>query len=744
MKQLRKKSYDSFMKNIIQKLDLDNYIDNFENFFARVKPVAISGDINQHYKYIKALSTIEFPSPKEIPNLDGELNRLKKQAILSLDELYSFIIIITYFNKLKTLSLPHPLSSWINEIEVPDEILATISYFNDEGDINSQQDKELFSLEKAIKQNKIDIKEMLYKLVHSSRLRDYLVDNQIHFNNGEETILVRGGFNNAIKATVIGRSASGFFYIIPQSISHLKEKESILLSKKEEIIYRYCKDISAVFYKWERFLNYVNKEYDRFDHYQARVKFASSNEYQFILPQKTKQVKLSEFAHPAIENPVLINLDLNHKIMLVTGVNAGGKTMLLKSLLGAVYMSKYLLPFKCNPHKTIIGHYKNIEAVIDDPQSVKNDISTFAGRMVEFSKLFAKKDAIVGVDEIELGTDSDEAASLFRVMLEALSKRDITFIITTHHKRLASLMGADDSVSLIAALYDEERRLPTYTFLQGSIGKSYAFETAQRYGVPENIVANAKIVHGEDNERLNELIEKSTSLEREMRAKIKEVDETQNNLKKKEQYLLNQQDILEDNYKKRVFEMESRYNEAINIARDALKVQESTEGRRLLTEAHKSKSIKDKTEKPLQPKIPLKLKDKIKYRSHRGELIGIRGKDATILVDGMKMRVPLSELKKSGNLPKQKVKKSKVNIHIQKGNAGVSIKLLGMYGDEAIDSVDKFLSDALVNGLNEVQIIHGTGGGILAKLVAEYLSSHPKINKYYRMSGNLGITVVEL
>jgi DNA mismatch repair protein MutS2 len=86
----------------------------------------------------------------------------------------------------------------------------------------------------------------------------------------------------------------------------------------------------------------------------------------------------------------------------------------------------------------------------------------------------------------------------------------------------------------------------------------------------------------------------------------------------------------------------------------------------------------------------------------------------------------------------------KVDVRVEKSQAGVSIKLLGMFGDEAIDKVDKFISDALVNGLNEVQIIHGTGGGILSKLVGEYLKNHPKIQKFYKMPGNFGITIVEL
>ncbi|HIP29146.1 MAG TPA: endonuclease MutS2, partial [Sulfurovum sp.] len=569
-------------KSIIQKLDLDRYILQFQTFLAREKPVAMHGDINQHYRYIQALSRVQFPQPKIVPNLDKQLGRIKKQAVLSLDEIYAFVTMFSYFNTLATVGFTEPLISWIQQIEIPEEIAEIVGYFTEEGTINPERDPELYKLEQAIRHNKGDIKDTLYKLAHSSKLRDYLVDTQVHFNGGEETLLVRGGFNNVIKATVVDRSPGGYFYILPQSISHLKEKESALLSSKEEIVYRYCKEISAVFFKWERFLHFINQEYDRFDHYQARVSFARAKEYEFILPSKSKRIKLEEFSHPAIENPVPISMDFNKRIMLVTGVNAGGKTMLLKSMLSAVYMSKYLLPFKCDASQTEVGHYKNIEAIIDDPQSVKNDISTFAGRMQEFAKLFSKGDAIVGVDEIELGTDSDEAASLFRVMLDALSQKGISFIVTTHHKRLASLMAVDKEVELIAALYDEERRLPTYTFLQGSIGKSYAFETAQRYGVPLSIVSEAKRVYGEDKNNLNELIEKSTSLEREMRVKIAKIDEELNVVEEKKQKLEEAEFKLQESHRKAIATLENRYNAATKKAREALKVKESTEGRRLL------------------------------------------------------------------------------------------------------------------------------------------------------------------
>ena len=250
-------------KTIIQKLDLDGYIAQFKQFLAREKPVAMQGDINQHFRYIKALSSAQFPQPRPLPNLDNELARIKKQAVLGLDEIYAFVTIFSYFNTLKAAESTEPLASWLRNIEIPEEIMEIIGYFTEEGTINPERDPELYRLENAIRQNRSDIKETLYKLAHSAKLRDYLVDTQVHFNGGEETLLVRGGFNNALKATVVARSSAGYFYIIPQTISHLKEKESALVSGKEEIIYRYCKEISAVFFKWERFLAFINKEYDR-------------------------------------------------------------------------------------------------------------------------------------------------------------------------------------------------------------------------------------------------------------------------------------------------------------------------------------------------------------------------------------------------------------------------------------------------------------------------------------------------
>ncbi len=730
-------------EELIEKLDLSSYIDSISSFFARPKSVMMEGDVQQHIRYIRALEQVQFPEPPEVDDLDDLLMRLGKYATLHLSDIYKFVTIIKYFNRLKATTFQEPLSSWLHDIEVPVPIAEIMGYFTDDGQINTEREHELYEISRALERNRRDIKEQLYKLTRSSRLSEYLVDTQVHLWGGEEALLVRGGFTQAISASVVGRSSGGYFYIIPKSVNELKKRQDDLLSRQEEIHWKYAQQFSAVLHSWVKFLEFVNGAFDRFDHYQARVRFARVYDYLFVPPTKGHTVELSSFAHPAISDPTPVNLRLDKSVMLLTGVNAGGKTMLLKSILSAVYMSRHLLPFRCDPTKTKVGTFKHIEAIIDDPQSVKNDISTFAGRMLEFGRLFRLRGALVGVDEIELGTDADEAAALFKVLIGELRSRDNVFVVTTHHKRLAALMGDDDSVELVAALYDEAARRPTYEFMQGSIGKSYAFETAIRYGIPESIVEKAKEFYGKDQEKLGELIERSSELERTLKSKIKDIKTQQQNIAKKEAHLERLEEKMREEQRKALATFENRYNAATKRALQAIRAKESSEGRRKLNEAHKHK-LQAKT-KPQKSEYNPQVGDRIKYRSYRGEVVSIKAKEATIEVDGLKMRVPLSDLRPSQDTPPKAPKpKASSSVQMDKSRARVSIKLLGMYADEAEETLDRFISDALVAGLNEVEVIHGTGGGVLAKLVDEYLSHHPKIQGFYRVPGNLGATIVEI
>lgn len=722
---------------IHNKLDLTDFIEDFQNFLAREKPLHIDGDVNQHKKFIDELSKLEFTPPKEIKNLDSSLMYLKKQGILKLYEIFEFVKIIWYFNYLKKLNFSTVIKEWMDKIIVPTEIMEIANYFDDKGNLKPSVDERFLQLANALKRNKSDIKESLNRLIHTKKLSPYLVNTQIHYIEESETLLVRGGFNHVLKATVISRSSGGFFYVLPESIANLKKQQASFYSQKDELIYEYEKIISSIFAKFEKFLSFINRDFDRFDNYQARVKFAKSYDLEFVKPSRDSKIVLKNFAHPALKDPKLIDIDFSKKILLITGVNAGGKTMLLKSLLSAVFLSKYLLPFKVDSANSKICSFKEIVAIIDDPQSVKNDISTFAGRMSEFSRLFSKQNFIVGIDEIELGTDADEAASLFKVILQRLMKKDVKIVITTHHKRLAAMMATDSEVELLAAIYDLNHQKPTYDFLSGTIGKSYAFETALRYGISPNIIEEVKEQYGEDQEKLNELIQRNIDLELDFKVKQKKLLLDIEKNKKLQENLQDQKYKVYEELKKTKLALQNEYQEAINEAKKAAKSSDRASIHRLLNKADQKKKEVIKQE-IIHQKEDFKVGSIVKYAGSKGIIITIRKDMAFVDCDGVRIKVPLKDLKPSGNKKLPKVKQ-KAKITVEKPQfSSVQLDLHGLRGEEAVEKLDIYLSDALITGYDEVLIYHGVGTGKLAYAVKTFLKTYPKVKSYKDAPANMG------
>ena len=732
---------------ITKKLDLDGHLESLVSFFRREKSVVLDGDINIHYSIIKELEKLTLKIPPNIINLDSPIAYLQKQGNIKIYEIYEFSKIINYFLYLKKFNFSNKLENWIDKIIIPNELLKITESFNDKGEILEGFSNDLDNVNQNLYLNRDAIKQKLYGVINSKNLQLYLVDHQVHLVHGEQTLMVRAGFNHVLKAKVLDRSQSGFFYVLPHSISELKQKQADLTNLKDDIIYKIAKEFSSLLTKHLMFLKFINKEFDRYDHYQARIEFAKIDDKNFILPKPSnynKVQKLVDFKHPALQNAKSISVDFTKSVIMITGVNAGGKTMMLKSILSAVYMSKYLIPYTCDK-STIVGSYKDINAILDDPQSVKNDISTFAGRMLEFSKLFNKSNTIVGVDEIELGTDSDEAASLFKVIIEDLIQKNIKIIVTTHHKRLAALLASNNKVDLIAALYDEVNRKPTYEFLQGTIGKSYAFETAQRYKIPLGVVRRAKEVYGDDKDKLNELIERSSELEKEYREKIALLDKKIVKTEQLEKNLKDQKDNLDQKVIEQKDKLEKEYNEAIDEAKKAIKLTNTKDQHKILNKAHliKKQILIEKNKEP----ISLKVGDRVKYNNTKGLLVSIKGKKATVETnDGMKLQLPLSSLSASGNIPK--VKPKNVNIKIEKPSTGnIKLDLHGQRANEAIENLDKFLSDCLIAGFDEVLVYHGIGTGKLSRAVKEFLEIHPSVVSFHDATakeGGYGAKVIKL
>lgn len=728
-------------EEFILKLDLKTYLEEFKAFFARDKDIFLQGDSNLHFKRIQELCKVEFPSMPELSNLDKALVHLSKQGILHLDEIFEFVKIFRYFDKLKKLKLGTNLDSWLQKIEFISGALELCLNFDEKGELKESLDERLMNLNLALKLKNESIVAEFKKFCYTKALMPYLVDTQIHLINNNEALLVRGGFNHAIKAKIIGRSSGGGFYIVPLSVENLQSDIEKIKNQKEEIYYEYAKNFSAFLTKNLAFLKFINNAFDLFDHYSARVLLAKRKDYEFILCENSNEIILKNFAHPALKNPKSVSLEFKKQVLIITGVNAGGKSMLLKSILSAAFLAKHLLPMHLKASESKVGIFKEFDAIIEDPQNVKNDLSTFAGRMLHFSKLFSKKNLLLGIDEIELGTDFEEAACLYSVLISHLIQKGFKIIITTHHKRLAMLLAKNEQVELIAALYEFSR--PKYEFLKGIIGKSYAFETALRYQIPQNLVQEAKKLYGEDKENLEELVGKNINLELELKAKLE-------NVKKKEQKvdeillaLKDQKEKNEEEFHTNLRVLELKFHKVIEEAKKGINLKDTKDKQRSLNKANE---LKNAIILPsMEQNEELRVGDFVKYEKIKGKILNISKNDATIESDEIKLRVPLKLLRKSTPTPK---KAAKTSISIARPmSLSVSLDLHGLRSDEAISRLDKFISDALIAGFDEVLIYHGIGTGKLAFAVREFLKTHKSVKSFNDApinQGGFGAKVVKL
>lgn len=736
---------------LINDLSLDQYFIEFQSLLARAdSSFILDGDRSLHFRFLNELQKYEFEPPYEIKNLDNEIKNIAKNGILSKRSLFDFSRIISYFTYLKGLRFEGVILEWLNNINIPKEISTFATTFDKNGEFLNGFDESLSNIVNQITFVKKDITRELTKAQYTEKLSPYLVDKQLHLINDEETLLVRSGFSVVIKARIVSRSANGFFYIVPNSVSTLKNRLDDLMTAKEEIEYQICKKLSVEMTKNSMFCKFINNAFDRFDRYQARIFFSKKHDYIFLEPKQTSKIVLKNFLHPALkaQNAKSFSVDFSKKLLLITGVNAGGKTMLLKSIISATFLAKYLMPMRID-EDSHIGSFGKFKTIIDDPQNVKNDISTFAGRIREFSDVLRSEASLLGVDEIELGTDSDEASALFKSILEKLQEQNHKIIVTTHHKKLAILMSSNEHTELCAAIYDEKAERPTYEFLQGMIGKSYAFETALKYGIPRFLIDSAKHYYGEDKQKISDIVEKSSSLQSELKLKIDELNNQSRKLKyAKEEAELSKQKAQAE-YEKAKLTMELEYKKAIDIAKNAAKSKDQKEIHRALNESHKI--VKNMAEKEVKNIEYDKIisGDIVKYGQNICTVLEITKNKVSLDADGKRFfvenKIFFSRAKKA-NLSLIKKEQKSIRVSVERpSSAGIKLDLHGMRVEEAIEAADKFISDSILAGFNEVYIYHGIGSGRLAGAIKEFLRVHPSVQDYTDApprEGGFGATIV--
>lgn len=719
------------MLQIIKNLDLVEYLDELFALFARNKPLFIEGDTNLHLARINELCEYELKELKSVKDLSKALNHLSKKGILHLDEIEEFVKILNYFKYLFQIPFSNSFKKYLEKIIIPNEIENILKYFKDDV-FDEEKDELLQSIKIKIKELNQSINQNLRSLLNSKSLESYLIDTQIHFISNTECLLVRGGFAKVLDASIVARSSGGGFYVEPSSILNYKQGIKRLENEADAKRFEYAKQFSEILSKHLLFLKFINKEFDLIDSYIARVNFAKKKDLNFITPSNDDKIILSEFCHPALNNPKPVSVEFKEQVLLITGVNAGGKSMLLKSILAASFMTKYLVPMRINANKSHISTFKEYISIIEDPQMAKNDISTFAGRMLAFAKMNGKKNFLLGVDEIELGTDFEEASSLFFTLICELKKHG-KLIITTHHKRLAMLLAKEDKVELLAALYDIKNERPKYEFLAGIVGKSYAYETALRYGISASLVELARKSSSEAEQNINEMLNKNLELDAKLKMLIANNEKKENKLNNLLENLKDKENKLIEEYKKRKNELENEYFKAINAAKKTLDFSDLKDKQRQINAANVLKQqIKPESVK----REEFKIGDFVKYEKIKGKIIALNKNIATVQTDMLQLKLDISMLKRSGEIPKSN--SSKVTYEKSVSNASTKLDLHGLRSEEAIELLDKFISDALIIGFDEIIVYHGIGTGRLAYAVKEYLKTNRSIKSFCDAPANAG------
>lgn len=795
------------LKQTFIKLGLQDFLHTFSTYFSRqINAKEVIANENQalfrddktlshilhipSHEKLKALiqaldtySNIESLHLPKVRLLNNEILSLAKGGVLRLYDIFQCLCMVKFFyDYAKRDDIENEyLKEYINKFVFPSEISSLLTFFVFDSKENSvlphtqnylsqhylssHADSELNALYKALENKHKEKQEKLYSILHTSNLQEYLVDKQIHFFEDNATLLVRAGYANVLHARVVGRSMHGFFYIVPLSLESIESHIHILHDKIEERLLYLAKEYSKILSKHIHFLRFINTEYDFMDRALARLHFARDFNYSFVFADnKNTTITLHEYAHPSLKNPIPLNVSMPTNLLMITGVNAGGKTMLLKSILSALWCAKLYVPMRINAYKSCIPYIKNIHIIAQDPQDSHNDISTFSGRIQEISALLSQKDMILGIDEIEIGTDSSEAASLYKVILEKFLANSTKVIVTTHHKHLAALMADNIHTKLLAALYDYKRACPTFSFAEG-IGKSYAMECAKQYGIPQEIIDEAKKVHGDEANKLERLIEEShtqITKNKQDSLKLQALIKAQDS---KIQELEHAKSQLKARFEEQSLSLKRHYNEAIKEIKMLAKqssgnlkalqnlkeldnntlqgTQEIVKNiHKLLNKAHKNEAKSPKIH--IESTQKYSLNDMVQYQNKQAKIIAQHKDSYSIeLHNGVRLKgVQGMELKPIS--PKQ-IQQNHINGYKASGykleadiRATTRLDLHGYTKEEAQMLLEDFLNQAIMARFSEVLVVHGLGNGILKRMVENFLDSCDYIRGYIQAPPNMG------
>lgn len=585
----------------------------------------------------------------------------------------------------------------------------------------------------------------------------YLNDDNATIRDGHFVLPVKSIYKNSVPGIVYDISDSGATtFIEPMEIVQINNELTALKVEEQEEIRKILKALTALVLIQEKEIINNNKIIGEFDFLSAKSLYAHSiNAYPSEISHN-QIIDLKDARHPLIDqNKVISNsyyLDEDKRIVVISGPNAGGKTVSLKTVGLLALMNQCGLAVPAN--KAILGYFKNIYIDIGDNQSLSDNLSTFSAHMSQLGEITScvKGKDLVLIDELGTGTDPKEGEALAFSIMKKLEDSHSLAMISSHFSALKEYAFLSKHVVNSSMIFDEEKLLPTYRFTMGAPGKSYALDVATRYGIEENIVKGAKEFlssqeHSESSELLNVLQKKLEEANKLLDQAKLEKRQAEEQLKK----VAAEQELLKDRRQGLLESVNKEKEQIIAHAKEEIDdiISKLSKGDMKLHEVielkHKLEELEDVPEDIIYDE-EIKPGDYVSVPSLNveGRVDRLKGNKAHINSDsGLSFDVDVSKLHKIAAPIQKKVKQTNNYELSINTSVGMELNLIGMHVDEARNALIKYIDACMLKHLGQVRIIHGFGSGALRKMVREYLGKeHIKYRPGDASEGAGGATVV--
>lgn len=653
-------------------------------------------------------------------------------------------------------------------------ISKTNKYFTRDGKLREEASAELRAIRNRVHQKRNAIQKLLTDVMN--RHAEAIQEPLIVLRGDRYCVPVRSDHRSAVTGILHERSGSGAsFFIEPMQAVELNNDLADLLIQEREEVLRITRLIAALLIDSAADIRAAIDVAADLDALQAcaifhqtvgasRPLFSADRELHIIdgrhplLDERLASARAEAFHEEPSEQkvvPMTIDLSDNACALVISGPNAGGKTIALKTagLLVAMAMSGLPVPAADG---TTIPIVDALHVLIGDEQNVLEHLSTFSAYLVRLKRMLERvtKRSLVLLDELGSGTDPEEGAALAASVIEHLLEKGALLIATTHLSALKSFAVNDSRIVNASMEFDSATGKPTYRLVTGIPGRSRAIDVAQMIGLPSSIIAAARArlgdMYGETDTLLAQLQKRMSEVLRQQDEAARTVREVESERAK----LAETRAAVE----KEKARLGVTYREELERLRDDVTRQVTNEIKHLRELDRNARANVKATEvlknvaTPLEKAIdflPAEQRevhagDKVEHRKFkvRGAVVSIDGGKAVLNVNGRKMTVDVRDLAPVGVAPATSpAERGRVGGATQNSDAveiSAELNLIGQRVDDALDESDKFLDRALLEGKQAVRIIHGFGTGRLRQAIREHLRKHPAVKSWRPGAENEG------